>query len=245
MNHPYELLADLVDGSLDADHRAQVDAHLATCAACREDVDAATAGRAAAQRLPREPAPVGLHDRVVAAATGGGSLESSPRWYRWAGVAAAAAVVVAIAIALPNVGGSGQAERATGDAAGANAPAPNQGAAAEILSGDKVPLEVHDTDYGEAGLERLAVRIASDHATAASSDGVSRDPAPALRCVARAFGPPEGRLARLIQARFHGREAYLAVYLEGPGADQPPDLATVYVASRNDCSLLTLASAQR
>jgi hypothetical protein len=47
----------------------------------------------------------------------------------------------------------------------------------------------------------------------------------------------------LIEARFEGRAAYIAVYLEGPGADQEPDLAAVWVAARDDCSFLSLAFA--
>ena len=38
MNHPYEQLADLVDGTLDEETLAGVQAHLRTCASCREDL---------------------------------------------------------------------------------------------------------------------------------------------------------------------------------------------------------------
>ena len=38
MNHPYELLADLMDGTLDEGDLAGVQAHLDSCASCREDV---------------------------------------------------------------------------------------------------------------------------------------------------------------------------------------------------------------
>jgi hypothetical protein len=47
----------------------------------------------------------------------------------------------------------------------------------------------------------------------------------------------------LIEARFEGRAAYIAVYLEGPRVDLP-DLATVWVAATDDCSFLSLAYAK-
>ena len=70
MNHPYELLADLVDGTLDEGDLAGVQAHLDTCPACRDDVAHATAGREAARSLPQAAAPRGAARRVVVAAGG-------------------------------------------------------------------------------------------------------------------------------------------------------------------------------
>ena len=75
-------------------------AHLDSCATCRQDIDLATQGARAARSLPVESPPPDLHRRVVGAGGGRGI----PAWYRWAGAAAAAAAVIAIAIALPNVG---------------------------------------------------------------------------------------------------------------------------------------------
>ncbi len=40
---------------------------------------------------------------------------------------------------------------------------------------------------------------------------------------------------RLIAARFEGKPAYLAVYLQGPGAGEPPDLVTVTVTWAGTC----------
>jgi anti-sigma factor RsiW len=246
MNHPYELLADLVDGTLDADDRARVEAHLEECPSCRDDVASATIGRREARSLPQEAAPAGLHRRVVAQAGGPGDADThqgAARWVRWAGVAAAAAIVAAIAIALPDVGGQGAGQRASGDA-GAEVAAP--GGSAEAGAGAEVPLEVSDRDYDAEGLERLAREASGDRAAMASSDGVQLNNAPsAFRCVRRAFEEqPAGRLTRLILARFEGRAAYIAVYLEGPGANQPPDSGTVWVAARDDCSILSFAQAR-
>ena len=102
MNHPYEQLADLVDGTLDEETLAGVQAHLRTCASCREDLANATAGRAAARSLPQEPAPADLHERVA-----GGRRRPRSRGARLVPVgpaAAAAALVSRIALALPDVG---------------------------------------------------------------------------------------------------------------------------------------------
>jgi hypothetical protein len=237
MNHPHHLLADLVDGTLDAAARAQVEAHLAACDSCRDDVDAARTGRRAARSLPEVAAPVDLHDRIVAR---GGGREGPPRWYRWAGAAAAAALVVAVALALPNVGG-GEADRATAPEDAAGAPAESQG----LLSGDSVVLEVQEADYDAAALERLAADAGSGAPAAQAADATTREAPEAIRCVARAFEEqPAGRLTRLIQARFEGRPAYIAVYLEGPGADQPHDTAAAWVAARGDCTILSFAQAR-
>jgi putative zinc finger protein len=244
MNHPYELLADFMDGTLDEGDLAGVQAHLDDCASCREDVAHATAGREGARSLPQATAPTDLHQRIVAAA--GGHGHGTPGWYRWAGVAAAAAVVVAIVIALPNVGGDGERLDSVQKATAAGDPAGSQEAGA--FSVEDVATSVQDRDYSEEDLQQLA----SASRSAALSSGQEKpptseiaDPAAAVRCVAQATQDrTTGRLTRLIQARFEGRDAYIAVYLEGPGADQRPDLVALWVAARDNCSLLSLAFSQ-
>jgi hypothetical protein len=245
MNHPYELLADLADGTLDEGDLVGVQAHLDTCPSCREEVVLATAGRNAARSLPQAAAPTDLHQRVVAAAGGrgqGAAGQRVPAWYRWAGVATAAAVVVAIAIALPNVGG-GEADSSLEGAQG-----PMSTGAEEVQdagSGAGTEVEVQDVNYDAKDLEQLARRASSDSASFAGSGAPARGDPNAATCVSRAFDEqPVGRLARLIQARFEGRDAYIAIYLEGPGADEPPDTAAVWVAAKDDCSILSFASAR-
>jgi Putative zinc-finger len=243
MNHPYELLADLMDGTLDEGDLAGVQAHLDDCASCREDVAHATAGRESARSMPQATAPTDLHERIVAAAGGHGT----PGWYRWAGVAAAAAVVVAIAIALPNVRGGDERP-----GSGENAPAAVDAArsqAAGVVSAEGVATSVQDRDYSGDDLQQLASASRSDTLSSAQEDaptGEIADPAAAVRCVAQATQEgATGRLTRLIQARFEGRDAYIAVYLEGPGADERPGLVAVWVAARDNCSLLSLAFSQK
>jgi hypothetical protein len=239
MNHPYEQLADLLDGTLDEENLAGVQSHLETCASCREDVAHAAAGREAARSLPQAAAPAELHRDVVLAA--GGQGHGSPTWYRWAGVAAAAAVVVAIAIALPNVGEGGKQRAAEDAAASVQAQATEGGARAN----DDVAFAVEDKNYDEKALQQLV----SSSADAASSEqapfvGALADPT-AVRCVERAV-PDEatGRLSRVIQARFQGRAAYVGLYLESPGAGQKPDLVAAWVAAQDDCSFLSAAFAK-
>jgi anti-sigma factor RsiW len=240
MTHPSDLLADLMDGTLDADARARVEAHLDACSACREDLAAATAGRDAMRSLVPASAPAGLGGRVAAAARGDDvPAARAPGWYRWAGVAAAAALIAVIALSLPDIGG-GQAE--SPDTFGAASEAVGAGAT------ESVPLEVRDgVDYGQQDLERLAseARTLSAGEAAAPQIGSIEASGQAAACVTGAFeGQPSGRIVKLIRARFQGRRAYLAVYLEGPGAGQDPDVATVWVASLDDCTILSFAQAR-
>ena len=239
MNHPYEQLADLVDGTLDEDDLAGVHAHLDGCASCRADLAHATAGREAVRSLPQATPPADLHRNVVVAA-GGGRDHGVPTWYRWAGVAAAAAAAVAIAIALPNVGGNdkrGAAEDSAGGVAAVSAPSTD--------AATRGP-EVVDKDYDANDLERLARDTGSGgDAQGTQPEATALDTGNAARCVNKAFDEqPVGRLARLIQARFEGRPAYIAVYLEGPGAGEPADTAVVWVAAKDDCTILSFASAR-
>jgi putative zinc finger protein len=237
MNHPYEQLADLVDGTLDEDDLAGVQAHLDTCDACREDLARANAGREAARTFPQVAPPADLHRRVILAAGGRGHV--TPTWYRWAGVAAAAAVVVAIAIALPNVGGGSEEDRAGGIAASVEAGAEAQDAAA----GRQV--EKLDENYDAKQLERLARDTSSAMEAQHPAPQTTALDTGAGQCVSQAFeGQPVGELARLIEAKFEGRPAYIAVYLEGPGAGEPPDTAVVWVAAKDDCTVLSYASAR-
>jgi hypothetical protein len=237
MNHPYEQLADLVDGTLDEGDLAGVQAHLDTCASCREDLAHATAGREAARSLPQVAAPADLHGNVIV--TAGGRGHGTPAWYRWAGVAAAAAVVVAIAIALPNVGDGNKraAEDTAGGMEAVSAPATDAGTQGQ--------LEIVDKDYDANDLKRLARDIGSETRAEGPEPQATTLDSSAAQCVRQAFDEqPVGRLARLIQARFDGRPAYIAVYLEGPGAGEPADTAVVWAAAKDDCTILSFALAR-
>ena len=57
MSHPKDLFVDYVDGSLEPDATAQVEAHLEGCVSCREEVRLARIGARAAGSLPEPAAP--------------------------------------------------------------------------------------------------------------------------------------------------------------------------------------------
>jgi hypothetical protein len=238
MNHPYELLADLLDGTLDEAELAGVQAHVDACATCRRDMADASVGARAARSLPVEDPPADLHRRVVS----GGGRGGTPTWYRWAGVAAAAAAVVGVAKALPNVGnqpGDSASEMATDAAGDPEAELP--------LAGD-VAVSQEDRNYDEEALRDLAQSASASRSQVAPNAAGAEtlgDTTAAVRCVTRAFENQQtGRLTQLIRARFEGEEAYIAVYLEGPGAGEPPDTVAVWAASSKDCSVLSFASAR-
>ena len=86
MNHPFEQLADLMDGTLDERELAGVQAHLDSCATCRQDIHLATHGARAARSLPVEDPPPDLHRRGVGAGGGRGT----PGGDRWGGAGASA-----------------------------------------------------------------------------------------------------------------------------------------------------------
>jgi len=63
-----ECLSDLIDGALEPDVRAQVDAHLAGCADCRRELERLGAVVSLLRAVERPQAPVGFAARVLAAA---------------------------------------------------------------------------------------------------------------------------------------------------------------------------------
>jgi len=72
------LFSPLVDGALSAAERADADAHLASCAECRHELDRFSRTVAMVRALPSERAPVGFVDRVIAAHP----VEWPRRWAR-------------------------------------------------------------------------------------------------------------------------------------------------------------------
>ena len=253
MTHPEDLLAAYVDGTLTDPERAAVDAHLATCTICREEVE--LAGRAARllAELPDEPVPLGVtapvssEIRRVAAALPP-RRRTRARWT--AGLAAAAVVTAVLAVALPRHAGEG------GRAEGVGAAMPSAtGAPAMKAAFASVPLETSSVDYAKPGrLQALAQESSglpqTTHGAAPSPPAPSADQAiaeEAAACLTRAAGGGIGEndtLARLIRARFAGQPAYLGVYLRSPAAGQPPDKVVIWVASRSDCTVLSFTSSR-
>jgi predicted anti-sigma-YlaC factor YlaD len=247
MTHPEELLAGYVDGSLPGSDRTTVDSHLQMCARCRAEISAARAARTALRRLPDPEAP-DLSAAVIAELEGvRPPVSTSPRWYRYAGIAAAAVIALAVVVSLPKIGSGPSADR---EAAGTSGTGPTVGQA-DTLTG--LALELEQIDYDTAAVQALAgeaARVAPPTEAAGVGSAASvpvGTPAQAKRarsCVARAFPGFPGTPTRLISATFEGTPAYLAVVLEGPAAGQPADTGSVWVADIASCQPLSFTTAR-
>lgn len=235
MTHPHDLLAEFVDGAaLSEEERLAVDAHLRSCAECRDELELARASSAALGALEDEPVPDGLTKSVLDRIRDEPAASNGiPRWYRAAGLAAAAVVVGLLALAIPRLtSDDGAVAPASSEAAGEDAATP---APADL------GVERRSTDFTEETLRDL---IASERATLQSEPDAAGDPAngsdEALRCVRTAFPPVRGQPVQLIQARFRGQEAYIGVFQAEPGSGPPS--ATAVAASSADCGLLSVAT---
>ena len=113
--------------------------------------------------------------------------------------------------------------------------------------GWSVVVSQEDRDYDgprARGSRAVRARAATRLRTAAGGTD-ALDATAAVRCVTQAFDDQQaGTLTRLIQARFEGEEAYIAVYLEGPAPVSRPTPSTVWVASSDDCVVLSFARAR-
>ena len=108
-------------------------------------------------------------------------------------------------------------------------------------------------NYDDASLSAFAAsfktaqdtsEVATAAAPAESLAGTPRQTQKALRCIVKSAPDETGLLTRLIEARFQGAPAYLAVFLEGPGADQPPDSVSVWVLATDSCAILSFSNAR-
>ena len=253
MTHPEELLAGYVDGTLPAVERAAVDAHLAECARCRQDVALAASARSALGSLAEVPAPSGVAARALQeAGAPHGQAGGIPRWYRIAGVAAAAAALLVIAVTIPHIGKSGGS---ISDAHGASAKVSIGGAAPNPMAAAAPVIEIQHTNYNNASLSALSGSYAGTGAafstptpgateSTAVITGTPAQTAKALACIAKSAPSQTGQPTRLINARFQGTPAYLELFLEGPGADQPPDSVVVWVFAAKDCAILSFSHAR-
>lgn len=245
MTHPEELLAGYVDGTLSTEERASVDAHLSGCARCRGEEAAAARARTALAMLPDLPAPLGVASRALEEA---GALRrakrdsGNARWYRLVGAtAAAAAAVVVLAVVLPSIGRTPSpgptADRRIEAASGSALDASGQAAGAPVL-------EIQPVDYDQGSITALTASYqrspsASTEFSTATRTGSPQKLSAALSCLAKATPGETGSLTRLIRARFEGTPAYVAVFLETPGAGEPPDSVAVWVISSQSCSILS------
>jgi len=250
MTHPEEHLAGYVDATLSPHEQRAVDAHLAGCARCRREVALATGARAALGSLAEVPAPPGVAASALreAGAAKRARPTNGPGWYRIAGIAAAAAAgLLVVSLVLPKVGGNSNdaTDRQAVAAGGADAGGIAEAAAA---------LMIQDVDYDDASLSALASSFktagdgggvgAAEASAAQSLPATPQQTRKALRCIVRSAPDETGQLTQLIKARFQGTPAYLAVFLEGPGADQPPDAVSVWVFATDGCAILSYSNAR-
>ncbi|MGH2528799.1 MAG: anti-sigma factor family protein [Actinomycetota bacterium] len=250
MTHPEELLAGYVDGALTEEERAEVDAHLATCWACREEMELSTLAVAALAELPEQPVPLGVMNPVAAEIRRrGAGAAATPWWgrFQWAaGLAAAAALVAVIAVVLPRLGEEEKSAALRAEAGGATPTESVPGADAALARG--VFLEIQpDADYSAEDLEALANEAAQRTGLSAVAPGAATvahaEANAAKACLVEPGGLTEGdRLVRLIRARFDGKPAYLGVYLESPGADRPSNRVVIWVVATKDCRILSFSS---
>jgi hypothetical protein len=188
-----------------------------------------------------------LTGRVVAEASRPYRKPERTPWtarLQWAaGLATAAALVTVVALNLSNVGGSADSAAPAADGVGSSA-------AESALKGANaglVGVEAQGVDYDEAKVEQLASSIAPEatmSAAAPPSGGNLQRSSEVFTCVSRGVGDglsSNDFLNRLIDATFHGAPAYLAVFLESPGADQPPAKVVIWIVAKSDCSILSYA----
>jgi Putative zinc-finger len=255
-DHPETLLAEFVEGTLPPNPRAEVEAHLAGCGRCREEVALAREARTGLVGLPEVPAPQGLTFSVRRRAR----PTRAPRAGRWVAAAAAAAVLVAGgAVAITAVLGDGSQEAASvGDApAGASpAPAPAQEAAGQELTArpDRLPTYVESNrDYSVGdltrlvgGLRRLAdTEVKAGRVPTAAAFSPKADRGALTRTIRRALActllddPPEEPVVpfTIEAAAFLGEPAYVATFLRGPAPDRPANQILVRIVSRDSCQV--------
>lgn len=88
--HLGELLSAHLDGELSADETQAVEAHLATCEACRQELEGTRSVRSALREAPAVDPPFGFFERMTM------SRRRRPRWAAAASVACVAAAWVAV-----------------------------------------------------------------------------------------------------------------------------------------------------
>jgi anti-sigma factor RsiW len=244
-DHPDELLAELADGTLDERDRAGVEAHLASCRQCRDELLLALRGVAAVSAFPEVDVPVGLTRAVV---DGARPARAPRRVWAWAAAPAAAAVVALTVWAALAGGGGGQAPERAGASSAAG------GGAVAVPRPLDSRVRVSKENFDQAKIQALAGKLASrgardqfavESAPDRTADRASKallatDPIACIRATAQPT--KNDQLLEVLVARFEGRPAFVAVFVHRPGAGQPPSLLAIWVASQSGCQLLHYAS---
>jgi len=264
--HPDELLAEYTEGTLGPEDRSRVEAHLAACRRCRDEVLLARGAREALAGLPELEAPAGLGmavRRQARAAPGGARV-----WRVLAPVAAAAVLIAGGIVVVGALSGedAGGPTATSGDAGAEGAPAAPQEAPMEAEAADGRQLTTAglprysetSENYTQAGLVTLARSLRDEARTelghglapSATSFFVAFDLSAlptrlrdVYRCVVADVPPDQLIVPFTIEAAaFEGEPAYVASFLQGPAPDQPYDRLVIWVVGRDDCRLRSLAS---
>lgn len=262
--HPEELLAEYVEGSLGPDDRARVESHMATCVSCREEVALAGSARQVLGALPELDVPAGTTWPVVQrAGQRRRRLPSlSPR-AAWA-TAGAAAVAAAVIGGFIVVGGPRQLAGERTDSAGMEAPqesmAEDQAGPAPSQATAYPTFRSSTRNYNGTTLGSLA-RDLTREAKTALDEGFPEPPARfytqtaflstgdrtrrALSCVAKAVSPDRSLAPfTVVAAKFDGEPAYIGAFLQADRPDRPYRQLSVYVVSRDGCALRSFARQQ-
>jgi anti-sigma factor RsiW len=208
------------------------------------DAAIAEAARLAAERDPK----------VTSIA---GRARRRPTTSRVLAAAGAAAVVLLLVIVAPKLGQSSSQDLADRAAAGA---AQGPGAYPQATG-----VETQHTDFTFDALPQVVAQLRTAYALSAGAavpaanvatpgtaestkipslppvQDSATDPSQlpkATACLNKAFDTPSGTLSRVILATYQGQPAYLGVYLIGPGAELPPTLLQLNVASVHGCQPL-------
>lgn len=259
--HPEDLLAEYVEDALGPEDRARVEAHLAGCHRCREEVSLATEARAALAAVPEAVPPPGLELAVRRRSRG----PSRRVWIAAGATAAAAGVLLGAIVVLGQLG----EQQGTAGAGGAPGPPQVQEGAPERDDGDQavtpasgadVIVRRSSRDYTPTTLAALGRRLRDQarFTLAARPDDTSEEfyarfdiesLSPAVRrtvnCVFREV-PPEQLLVpySIQEAAFEGEPAYVAAFLQGPSPETPYDRVLIWVVDRETCSLQYYAAQQ-
>jgi putative zinc finger protein len=268
-DHPEELLAEYVEGSLEADDRARVEAHLASCSVCSEEVAMAGEARTVLTALPEVPVPFGTEQRILQRTQRRARWESPFAW-KAARVAAVAAAVVGVGTAI-FLGATRNADERSpfsvapesrravgGEEGGAPAAAPAEDKATAQGSAATFSLYTRSNNNYTTATLTSVVRRFSAEARSALNEGFPPtarafygqnslqllvEPAQkALECVNTGVPPDRTVVPFVIEsAKFENRPAYLVVYLRGRDADARYDRIQVVVVDRESCGVLHFA----
>ncbi|HYH28138.1 MAG TPA: zf-HC2 domain-containing protein [Actinomycetota bacterium] len=259
--HPDHLLAEYVDGALSQEDRAGVEAHVASCGRCRDEVGLARQALEHLRAAPPVEPPFGLTREVVRTA------RRPALWQRpvaWAALGSAAAVVagglflatrdqpiIADGALTPASVGAPERDAPTGasiqeeggEASLASAPADLPYPVLRASPANHTPTTLGERARALATESRSALDGGfPPNATVFYSNVRLRDVDPpiaeALRCASAGTPPDTAAVPFVIETvRFEGIPAYLVSFLRGEGPDAPYDQIQLLVVDRESCTL--------